>query len=174
MRNLIIILISLIPFYSNCQDTVIVVGKNPKYINLYKGSIDNGLHYKLPKGTYYYYTLKSKYKNKIPLNDKQIKDKKYRGSLIQITTYGEDSLKAGISKSFRYDYKTKKDICYGFINYSNGIKEGLSVEYNNNGTIISVGNYKNGKEHGSWFFFGNNPTEVTEIKYDNGKMITTD
>lgn len=65
-------------------------------------------------------------------------------------------------------------MCYGLINYSKGIKEGVSVEYYNssNGKIRSVGNYKGGKEHGSWFFFSyDNPPNVVEIKYDNGEII---
>jgi len=158
------------------DDTTIVVGNNPKYY--FKNRFQQWeLNYKLPKGTYKLYRLNGKYKKKVhtvgyEVMEKEIaKKKKYRGNLYRIVTFGDDSLKTGTYTLYRYDVKTKKDVCYGLINYSKGIKEGIAVEYYNDGKIRSVGNYKDGKEDGSWFFFGNNPFEVTEVKYDNGKRL---
>ncbi|MBX2959432.1 MAG: hypothetical protein KF732_05690 [Flavobacteriales bacterium] len=162
---------SLLFCQDTTQDTIIVVGNNPKYIYSYKGIIYGGLHYKLPKGTYYAYDTKSKYKNKISFEDERITAKKYRGNLIRISSYGEDSLLTGITKHFRYNYKTNKDECYSLQHFEKGLLNGFEIEYNTTGSIRSIGKNLNGKKHGVWFYINENPFSVTEIEYDNDVII---
>lgn len=161
---------SLLFCQDTTQDTIIVVGNNPKYIYSGKGNL-RILHHKLPKGIYYVYDLKSKYKNKISFEDERITAKKYRGSLNQISIYGEDSLMTGLTKYFRYNYKTNKDECYALQHFENGMLNGFEIEYNTTGGIKSIGKNLNGKKHGTWFYINENPFYVTEIEYDNDIII---
>jgi len=57
----------------------------------------------------------------------------------------------------------------GIKNYKNGLWHGISIEYNHNRTINSIGSYKEGKKHGVWFYIGSKGTEPVEAIYINGK-----
>lgn len=159
------------------NDTIIVVGKNPDYVELRNG-MSMGLKYKLPKGTYLYYQLKGKYWKKVYINNGyndlsgEIIKEKYRGHLSSIVTYGKDSLVTGLAKSFKYNPYLQKVILIGAITYQKGVKNGIAIEYYDNGNIRYVGNYKDGKEHGTWFGFSEEKgVGVAEFKYQEGKRI---
>lgn len=160
------------------NDTIIVVGKNPKYVELYNGRMSMGLKYKLPKGIYINYQLKGKYWKKVYVNggyndfNGEIVKEKYRGHLSSITTYGEDSLVMGLAKSFKYNPTEKRLILIGAVTYQKGVKNGVAIEYYDNGNIRYVGNYKDGKEHGTWFGFSEQKGgSVVEFKYQDGKRV---
>jgi len=171
--NLSLILGISIPSFLFGQDTIIVVGNNPKYLDIHTG-LYGGLYSKLPKGTYCVYRLKNKYKNKISFKDEKIKNKKYRGKLIRISTYGKDSLLTGTSRYYSYNYKTNKVECYGIQHYKNGKLNGFEIEYTMYSSpreIRSIGKYLNGKKHGVWFYFSGNPFTITEIEYNKGTIV---
>ena len=158
------------------NDTIIVVGDNPQYY--FKNRFNKWeLKYKLPKGTYKFYWLKGKYWNKVKtigyenMEEEILNNKKYRGYLNQITTFGEDSLRT-VVKYFTINPKTSKSVFTGVQHYSNGVLHGIATEYYNDSKIWSVGTYKEGRKHGTWYYFSNeDSTDITEHTYNMGKLV---
>ena len=56
-----------------------------------------------------------------------------------------------------------------FENYKNGMQEGRSTFWYENGKIAKEGDYKNGKEEGKWSFYYENGKPKAEENYRWGK-----
>ncbi|MFB6318648.1 toxin-antitoxin system YwqK family antitoxin [Saccharicrinis sp. FJH54] len=67
---------------------------------------------------------------------------------------------------FYYPNKRLKQI----IEYKNGKKQGIEINFKYYGYIRSQGTWRNGKKHGDWFIFDSDFNPKIYRKYKNGKL----
>jgi tetratricopeptide (TPR) repeat protein len=85
---------------------------------------------------------------------------------------GEGILKAGVLEGLRTVYNPDGTISY-YENYINGIENGESKEYFQNGELHQEGAYKNGKEDGLWKEWYSTGQLKRQTEFKEGKVLST-
>jgi antitoxin component YwqK of YwqJK toxin-antitoxin module len=161
-KLLILSLLLLVGFNGFGQDTTVVIGHDPAYMDTTYKLVTN-LKDKIAPGVYMRYTDKCRYNRKLNKRYPSYpKDSKCQGELREKCTYGKDSL-----ISNRVTYYSGGIHPSGIINYKDGLWHGVSIEYNGH-KIYTIGSYKADKKHGTWFYLGKKGTEPLEGNYIDG------
>lgn len=83
--------------------------------------------------------------------------------------YGQSKIKDYIIDGRIYSYHPKKRI-KKLIDYRNGVKHGLEINFSRYGYVKSYGKWKNGKKHGYWIYYDSDFNVVGREKYSRGKL----
>lgn len=164
MNNFLFIIILLFNLTVYGQDTIRQFNTNDSSKLIKEYIIDNETQ--KPNGFFKEYDrngeLKThiEYKNGLMWNIFLVKDKNNH----QIIDFGTFKDGNGTIKSFK-----DKDIISSVREYKNGVLNGLSIKYHNNGEVSMKGNYYNGNRCGTWYRYNNDGTQKENEEKEFGK-----